>query len=116
MWLAAAQQVLGDTALADVDGELEQFAVNARCTPRGILPTHPADQVSSLARNRGPSALSPPNLPGPKQAKAHARCQATTVCGLTKASEERQLRQIRDRETQRRRSVEVNLGRFFSER
>jgi len=72
MWLAAAQQVLGDTALADVDGELEQFAVNARCTPRGILPTHPADQVSSLAGNRRPSALSPPNLPGLKQAKAHA--------------------------------------------
>jgi len=32
------------------------------------------------------------------------------------ASVERQSRQIRDRETQRRRSMEVNLGRFFSER
>src|SRR5215469_2984276 len=71
-WLAAAQHVLGDTALADVDAELEQLAVNARCPPRGILPTHPGNQVSSLAGNRWPSALSPPNLPAPKQAKAHA--------------------------------------------
>src|SRR6516162_5298525 len=70
-WLAAAQHVLGDTALTDVDAELKQLAVNARCTPRGILPTHSADQVSSLAGNWRPSALSPPNLPVPKQAKAH---------------------------------------------
>src|SRR6516162_6188358 len=41
------------------------------------------------------------------------RCQATTVCGLTRASVERQSRQIRDRETQRRRSMEVNLGAFL---
>src|SRR5215472_12234847 len=71
-WLAAAQHILGDTAFAEVDAELEQLAVNARCTPRGILPTHLADQVSSFAGNREPSALSPPNLPGPKQAEAHA--------------------------------------------
>src|SRR5215469_1457263 len=39
------------------------------------------------------------------------RCQATTVCGLTMASVERQSRRIRGRETQRRRSMEVSLGR-----
>src|SRR5215472_10461332 len=114
-WLAAAQHILGDTAFADVDAELEQLAVNARCTPRGILPTHLADQVSSLAGNRRSSALSPPNLPGPKQAKAHAMPSHNRL-RLDDASVERQSRQIRDGETQRRRSAEVNLGRFFSER
>src|SRR5262250_2234674 len=68
----AADHVLGDTALADVDAELEQFAMNARCTPGGILPAHPADQVPNLARNRRPSRLSVPYLPSPKQAEAFA--------------------------------------------
>jgi len=49
-----------DTALADVDAEFQQLDVNA------------ADQVASLAGNRGASRLSPSNLPSPKQAKAHA--------------------------------------------
>jgi hypothetical protein len=42
-----------------------------------------------------------------------ARCQATTVSGLTMASAERQSLQRRDSQTHNRRSVEVNLGRFF---
>ena len=56
------------------------------------------------------------NRVGDAKERKPMRCQATTVCGLTMASVERQSRQIRDRETQRRRSMEVNLGRFFSER
>ena len=43
-----------------------------RSQPSRILPRHPADQVASLAGNRGASRLSLSNLPGPKQAKAHA--------------------------------------------
>src|SRR5215469_6621726 len=68
----ASDHVLGDAALADVDAELEQFAMNARCTPGGILPAHPADQVPNLACDRWPSGLSVPYLPSPKQAKAFA--------------------------------------------
>src|SRR5215469_4034434 len=71
-WLAAAHHVLRDTALADVDAEFQQLAVNAGCTASRILPRHSADQVASLAGNRGASRLSPSNLPSPKQAKAHA--------------------------------------------
>ena len=44
------------------------------------------------------------------------RCQATTVSGLTMTNAERQSRHIRDSEAQRRRSMEINFGRFFSER
>src|SRR5947207_9066805 len=35
---AAAQHIFADTALSDVDAQFEQFAVDARCTPTGILP------------------------------------------------------------------------------
>src|SRR5882672_7400252 len=38
-----------------------------------------------------------------------ARCQATTVSGLTMARAERQLRQMRERQTQKRRSPEVQF-------
>ena len=76
-----------DTALADVDAEFQQLAVNA------------ADQVASLAGNRGESRLSPSNLPSPKQAKAHAMPSHN--------------RFRRDREAQKRRSIAVIFRRFF---
>jgi hypothetical protein len=58
------------SAFPDVDAEFEQFAVDARCTPTGILPTHLADQLSDLARNERSSGLAAPHLPGPEQTKA----------------------------------------------
>ena len=47
--LAAVHHVFADAALADVDAEFEQFAVDARRTPTRILPAHLADQISDLA-------------------------------------------------------------------
>jgi len=38
--VTTARHVYADTALADVDAEFEQLAVNARCTPSRILPAH----------------------------------------------------------------------------
>src|SRR6267143_6777637 len=67
---AAAHHVFAHAALTDVDAEFEQFAVDARSTPTGILPAHPADQISDFARNGGSSGLASPHLPGPEQAKA----------------------------------------------
>ena len=68
--LAAAHHVFADTALADVDAELEQLAVDAGCTPSGILPAHLADQFSQLAGNDRASRTAAPHLPGPEQTKA----------------------------------------------
>jgi len=68
--LAAAHHVFADAALTDVDAEFEQFAVDAGCTPSGILLTHLADQISDLARNERSSGLAVPHLPGPEQTKA----------------------------------------------
>jgi hypothetical protein len=61
-----ADHVLGDATLTDVDAELEQLPMNARCTPSGALPAHAADQVSSLVRDGRPSSLSVPDFPTPK--------------------------------------------------
>jgi hypothetical protein len=44
-----------------------------------------------------------------------ARCQATTVSGLTMASAECQSRQRWDRQIHNRRSTEVNFGRLFAD-
>src|SRR5712691_6688834 len=45
-----------------------------------------------------------------------ARCQATTVSGLTMARAERQSPQMRDSPTHNRRSSGVNFGRFLADR
>ena len=74
----AEHHVFAYAALPDVDAEFEQFAVDAGCTPTGILPAPPADQSADLARNDRPSRLAAAHLLGPEQAKP-ARCQATTV-------------------------------------
>jgi hypothetical protein len=68
--LTAAHHVFADTALTDVDTELEQFTVDAWCAPTGILPAHLADQISDLARNEWSSGLSAPHIPGPEQSKS----------------------------------------------
>jgi hypothetical protein len=66
----AAQHVLADTALSDVDAEFEQFAMDARCTPAGILLAHPADKISELLGDDGSSGLAASYLPGPESAEA----------------------------------------------
>jgi hypothetical protein len=49
--------------------EFEEFAVDVRCTPRGVLPAHLADQRSDFGRNDGSSGLAAAYLPGPEQTK-----------------------------------------------
>src|SRR5215472_15277874 len=69
-WLAAAHHVLAYAAFPDVDAEFEQLAVDAGCTPTGILPAYLADQMANVAANDRSSGLAAPHLPGPEQAKA----------------------------------------------
>jgi len=70
--LAAAHHVFAHASLADSDAQLEQLAVNARCTPTGILSAHPVDQVSDLAGNARSTGLPASNLPSPQQPEALA--------------------------------------------
>ena len=60
------------TGLADVDAELEKFAVDTRCATQRILVAQPADQFSDIFRGRRPPRLPAPNLPCPEQAEALA--------------------------------------------
>src|SRR5258705_6319146 len=61
--------VLGDARLRDFKPELEQFAVNARRTPKRILHAHPPDQSAQLRVDlRSPSQWA--RLPTPVAAKA----------------------------------------------
>src|SRR6267378_4516834 len=108
---AAAHHIFADTALPDVDAQFEQFAVDARCTPTGFS--------RHILRIRSRTSLEMTGRPGFPQRtfqvqnkRKAARCQATTVSGLTMANDERQSRQRRDRQIHSRRSPEVNFGRF----
>jgi len=47
-WLSSADEVLAHGRLADIDAELHEFAVNARCSPAGILAAHAADQCADF--------------------------------------------------------------------
>src|SRR6516225_2599892 len=68
-WLAASRHILANTGLADVDAPLEQFAVDARRSPRRIVAAHLANQVPRFLADRRPSRLAAPHLPGPQQPK-----------------------------------------------
>src|SRR6267143_542006 len=111
---AAAHHVFADAALTDVDAEFEQFAVDARSTPAGIL--------SALLRIRSRISREMTSRPGwPRRtfqvqnSRKPARCQAITVSGLTMVSAERQSRQKRDRQIHNRRSPDVNFGRALAD-
>jgi hypothetical protein len=67
---AMTYHVLADAGLADVDAELQQFAVDARCSPQRILPAHRADQIADLFGHGRPPRLTVPDLPRPKKSEA----------------------------------------------
>jgi hypothetical protein len=109
-----SQHVFADTTLGDLDAEFEQFAKDAGCTPSGILPAHLADQMRTSREMTGRPSWPRHTFQVQKRRKP-ARCQATTVSGLTMASAERQSRQRRERQIHKRRSPEVNFGRFAAD-
>src|SRR5215472_12275805 len=70
--LAAAHHVFADAALSNVDAQLEQFTMDAGCTPSGVFAAHSANQITDVAGKRGSSRVAPPNLPRPEQTEAAA--------------------------------------------
>lgn len=48
---------------------LTQLPVDVGRAPERILSAHPPDQVANLAGNGRSTRLTPPNLPGPEEAK-----------------------------------------------
>ena len=67
-----APQILADAGFTDVDAQLEQLAVNARCSPQRIFATQSADKFSNVFGKRRPPPSTVSDLPGPEQTKALA--------------------------------------------
>ena len=66
---ASFDHVLGDARLRDFEPELEQFAVDARRSPKRVLDAHPPDQRTQVRINlRPPSAWA--RFPTPITAKS----------------------------------------------
>ena len=65
-WLAASHHIPGTTGLANVDAQLEQFAVDARRSPQRIVVAHLADQFPCFLGDRRSPGLTVAYLPGPE--------------------------------------------------
>jgi len=108
---AATHHVFTDAALPDVDTEFEQLAVDGGAPQPGfsrhILRIRPRISWEIAGRPGWPRrTLQVQNRRKP------ARCQATTVSGLTMARAERQSRHRRDSPTHKRRSAGSISGVF----
>jgi len=69
----SSRHVLGNGGLPDIDAELEQFAMNPRCTPKRVLNTHVSNELTNLqqslwsatARSRFPPPIGSESGPVP---------------------------------------------------
>ena len=68
-WLAASRHILANTGLANVDAQLEQFAVDARRAPKRIVAAHLANQFPCFLADRRSSRLAAAHFPGPEPPK-----------------------------------------------
>src|SRR3974390_630663 len=66
-----SRHILGDAGLANVDAELEQFTMNARCAPQRVGNAHLPDQLPDRSRHSG-AAPTGPRLPAPVTAETCA--------------------------------------------
>src|SRR5262249_54550104 len=60
-----SNHVFGNGSLGNLNAQLHQLAVNARCAPKRVLSVHCSDQIANLLRNSRASWLSVTNLPSP---------------------------------------------------
>src|SRR4051794_3746700 len=64
-----AGHVLCNARLADIEAELEQFAMNARRTPELVGQAHVLDQLAALQRDSRPPTA-PSRFPTPERSKS----------------------------------------------
>ena len=55
-----SDHILGDRSLADIDAQLEQLAMDPRCTPERIGVAHLSNQITNLAIHRRPPGSGAP--------------------------------------------------------
>ena len=62
--------VFSDSCLRDIDSEFEQFAMNSRGSPEGIIFAHGADEITNILGNSRSSRFTMLAFPGPKQTES----------------------------------------------
>src|SRR6266566_3479043 len=67
-----AMQISRHGRFGDLEPELEQFAMNARCSPARILRLHAPNQLADLGPDLRPSRVAGPRTPSPEQPEAGA--------------------------------------------
>src|SRR5260370_38975575 len=67
MAASLTDQVLADAGLANIDAEFEQFALNARRAPEGIVATHLVNQSPRFLGDRRSARLPVADPPCPKE-------------------------------------------------
>lgn len=65
-------QISGYGRLRNLEAQLEQFAMNTRCTPTGIVLLHAPHQLADLLADLRSSRPAEPRPQSPKQSKARA--------------------------------------------
>jgi hypothetical protein len=68
--LGVPRQIPPDCGLTDIDAEVEQFAVDARCPPERVSSAHPADQVTDFGIGFGSSRTASSQSPVDAEALA----------------------------------------------
>ena len=74
---SAAEHVLADTRLTDVDARLSELAMNPRSPPERVLAAHSANQVRDRSADGTSTGMALSHLPGPEQAYAFAMITIT---------------------------------------
>ena len=64
-WMS--KHVFSNGCLRDIDSEFEQFAMNSRGSPEGIIFAHGADEITNILGNPRSSRFTMLAFPGPKQ-------------------------------------------------
>src|ERR1019366_18106 len=113
--LLAPDHVFTNTGLANLDAELEQFAVNSGSAPHRIL------RLILRMRSRTSSGTSgrpvrPRRIFHVQNSRKPLRCHAMTVAGFTMTRTDRQPVQTPHSQAHKHRSAGVSFGRFLAER
>src|SRR5262245_48523903 len=65
-----ADHILTHARLPDIDAQLQQFAVDARSSPKRVLAAHLSDQLTHFHRHRRTARLTVSNFPCPEPSEA----------------------------------------------
>src|SRR5215831_6837049 len=68
--LRSSHHVLADAGFADINAELEEFSMDARCAPQRVFAAHPANQLACFYWHARTTTTATTGFPRPKEAEA----------------------------------------------